>query len=229
MLAVAPSGRSLAVRCASGYIELWDVASTFMVQSLSTGWVQKAEFSKDGTTLATVGYDRLARVWDLPMGNITASFEHPTYVSALAFSSDARRLATADRDNTIRVWELERKACLVEMVHDEWVEALTFSPDGRFVATASPDGTARVWNIATGNELPQIHHGGEVIGIAFDATGTQLVTVAAGTVWGWRVQIVDLAGELCARLPRNFTPAEWNQFFPDELYRCTCENLPREE
>jgi len=43
-------------------------------------------------------------------------------------------------------------------------------------------------------------------------------------VWLWRPE--DLIAEACARLPRNLTREEWQQYIGDEPYRPTCPNLP---
>jgi hypothetical protein len=42
-------------------------------------------------------------------------------------------------------------------------------------------------------------------------------------VWPWVPE--DLINEACARLPRNFSQTEWQQYLGIEPYRATCPNL----
>jgi WD40 repeat protein len=45
----------------------------------------------------------------------------------------------------------------------------------------------------------------------------------------WLSQPKDLIDEACARLTRNLTRSEWQQYLGDEPYRPTCPNLPMPE
>ncbi len=130
------------------------------------------------------------------------------------------------------------------MTHDGSVVAVAFSPDGQWVVSGSYDDTARVWEAASGREVARMtHDDDEVTAVAFspgpacagppeaaaERCGQWVVSASkdkTARVWLWQPE--DMIAAVCARLPRNFTRAEWQQYLEDEPYRATCPNLPEE-
>src|SRR6266496_3248733 len=97
------------------------------------------------------------------------------------------------------------------------------------VATASKDHTARVWETSSGKQIARFTHDESVSAIAFSPDGKYLATASMDGIarlWLWRSE--DLLIEAQARLTRNLTPAEWQQYLGEEPYRKTCPNLPEE-
>ncbi|MDJ0705866.1 MAG: hypothetical protein QNJ46_21575, partial [Leptolyngbyaceae cyanobacterium MO_188.B28] len=109
------------------------------------------------------------------------------------------------------------------------VNAVAFSADGKRVATASDDGTARVWDVQSGDRLVTLNHDAAVNAVAFSADGAQVATASSDRTarvhWLWSH---ILAEQLCRRLSRNLTAAEWAKYIQTELtdYSLTCSNLP---
>ena len=63
-------------------------------------------FSPDGTTLASGGYDRTVRVWEVETGMSLATLKgHSDWVRSVAFSPDGRTLASGSRDGTVLLWD----------------------------------------------------------------------------------------------------------------------------
>ncbi len=74
-----------------------------------TNCVESVAVCPDGKHIASTGWDKLVRVWDVMAGRELVSFKgHPEWVNALAYSPDGKRLATASEDRTIRVWDVGR-------------------------------------------------------------------------------------------------------------------------
>ncbi|NIV75610.1 MAG: hypothetical protein GWN37_12445 [Gammaproteobacteria bacterium] len=89
------------------------------------------------------------------------------------------------------------------------------------------DRTARVWEATTGKEVARIKHESGVLDVAFSPGGKHLATANPdGTARIWLLWPQDLITEACARLTRNLTEQEWQQFLDNEPYRKTCPNLP---
>jgi hypothetical protein len=70
-----------------------------------------------------------------------------------------------------------------------------------------------------------------VLAAAFSPDGKWVVSGSdapdgASGMGVWRWQPEDLIAMACARLTRNLTPAEWQQYLGSEPYRKTCPNLP---
>ena len=187
-------------------------------------------FSPDGRWVVSGSWDDTARVWEAATGQEVARMVHEYRVYAVAFSPDGRWVVSGSLDDTARVWEAATGQEVARMVHEYRVYAVAFSPDGRWVVSASKDGTARVWEAATGQEVARMVHEEWVNAVAFSPDGRCVVSGSSDdTARVWSVRPEDLIAEACARLPRNLTLEEWEEYIGDEPYRKTCPNLPGPE
>ena len=190
--------------------------------------VTAVSFSANGMRVATASLDETVRVWDVQTGKPLATLNHDGGVTAVSFSPDGTRVATASWDQTARVWNAQTGEPLATLNHDGGVTAVSFSANGMRVATAS-DQTARVWDVQTGEPLATLNHDDTVTAVSFSADSTRVATASwdqtARIHWLWSR---DLAEQVCLRLSRNLTAAEWTNYVQTDLinYSLTCPQLP---
>jgi len=108
--------------------------------------------------------------------------------------------------------------------------SLTFSPDGKTLV-ASVQERVTLWDATSRTLLvPPLQEPGTVTGTMFSPNG-QLLAFDEDDEGGGTLVIrygsADLwMSEACRVAHRNFTRAEWLQFFPGESYRKTCPAFP---
>jgi WD40 repeat protein len=109
-----------------------------------------AQFSPDGSYVASGGEDKAAVIWDAVSGaRLTPALPHGSYVKRVLFSPDSRLLLTVSADQTARVWECATGDPVTPpLKHSSGLISGSWSPDGREVAVASIDGTVCVWDVS---------------------------------------------------------------------------------
>src|SRR5438045_327195 len=70
------------------------------------GWVTSVAWSPDGKTLASGGYDKSVRFWDIAAGKEVKQLEgHTSFVLSVAWSPDGKSVASGSADQTIKLWD----------------------------------------------------------------------------------------------------------------------------
>src|SRR5581483_12029106 len=89
--------------------------------------------TRDGNTLAAVGYDQVVRQWDCrtgePLAIETDSSRGPRFV---AWSPDARMISTYSLDGRIRLWDTETGKPLRDIRHSG---QSAFLPGGKLLVS----------------------------------------------------------------------------------------------
>lgn len=197
-LAAAVDGSLLAVGRLDHRLELWDLPTGELLQSLPERNFPVAglSLSPDGTLLASALLgetpEHSIRLWDSGTGELLHSLVgHARYAYSTAFSPDGTLLASASGDNTVKVWAVETGEEVRTMRgHRGKVMDVEFSPDGRLLLSASAHGRdAIVWDVQTGEKLRYVVLGDELTCVAFSPDGTLLAIGGYGgmlMLWGIR-------------------------------------------
>ncbi len=136
----------------------------------------------DGSLLATISYDKTARVWDLETGVVLRMLPHARALTHIALAPDGRLVACAQDDGSVVVWELLRGVAHTLPACAGPLSALAFSADGARLLTASKD-SVHVWDAAAGVREALFVSDAPVTCAMFDGA-TPPTTVLAGTDGG---------------------------------------------
>ncbi|HSL29357.1 MAG TPA: AAA family ATPase [Anaerolineales bacterium] len=242
-IAFRPDGRLLASASEDDTVILWDLETHELVGSPFDTRPDRANtvirslisiaLSPDGNLLA-VGYaDGMIYLWDLhtreQIGEPLTGHTGP--VQSVAFSPDGNILASGSEDNTVILWDIETHQPIGQPLtgHSGAVNSVAFHPNGDLLASSGFDATILLWDVATG--LPTGDglrgHTGSVYSLQFSPDGGLLASGSVdNTVRLWNMDPRLWIDKACERAGRNFTKAEWAQFFGEGDYHKTCEQWP---
>jgi WD40 repeat protein len=157
----------------------------------------------------------------------------------VSFSPNGTILASGNSNSNIILWDVTSLKPIGQPLtgHKDIVFSVAFSPDGKILASGSADGTIILWDVKAGQPIGQpigqLNSGGidSVISVAFSPNGEVLASgMADSSVVVWIVNSEALIGITCQRVGRNFTNAEWKQYFPNQSYpkqnQLPCPTLP---
>jgi WD40 repeat protein len=140
-------------------------------------------FSPDGKTLASCGYDRLIKLWEVATGKLLRDLkDHSDAVYGLAFAPDGKLLASAAADRAVKVWDVASGTRLYTLGEaTDWVYAVAWSPDGKHVAAGGVDKSIRIWEVdrAGGRVVHSVFaHEGPVTRLVYSKDGGTLYSLS---------------------------------------------------
>jgi WD40 repeat protein len=216
-------GKLLGIGFEDGSLQVLSVADNKIVATTAAheGGVHGVAFTDDAKQIVSGGADQTVKVWEVAGLVAVRTITTPAVVNAVAIVTGGTLVASAGEDNIVRVWNI--KAVAVEAPkegdvpsepempvkelkgHAARITSLAvFSKQPELLASGSADKTIRIWNITTGAQVRAITHGGEVTGIAVNATGDKLASVSSNkTAKLWNVAdgkaIVEMSGDYRAK------------------------------
>lgn len=148
------------------------------------------EFDRDGSRLASGGWDKEVHIWDLSSLEIAHTLKGTrSPVTCLSwYRPNSGILCTGSADQTASLWNTEtgcRVATLTE--HFGWVLGSCFSASGSLLATASWDKTIRIWDAGTATLINNLNgHTAGVWSVDFHPSSPTLCSAGHdGSVMIW--------------------------------------------
>jgi WD40 repeat protein len=203
--------------------------TTWLNDQLSDGTIFQHSYeltglalSPDGKTLASLGTDRVIKIWKIPSTTpLPINNGKSDLVSSVAFSSDGKLIGGGSLQGFIYVWNASsyNKTIKSAAQHTGAVNQVVFAPDGKTIASAGTDKRVRVWDVANGKQLAAMGLAVSVEAIAFSPDGKAIAAGGKDSV----IRIWDTTGKEIASLSQGsitslaFSPDGRNLIAADSL------------
>jgi WD40 repeat protein len=200
--------------CLKGEVVLWDVVTHQRMElSLTklTGILDPLALSQDGKTLA--------------------------FVNCLQYDTNGNSLCL---EGEIILWNVANdkrlNASLSGLTGD--LMSLTFSPNGKVLAAGGctlnesnvcSKGQTILWDMSAKKPDGWMFddYNSRIDSVKFITDDVLVSKGDRGNVSIWDTNPHSLIQKSCQRVGRNLTQSEWNQYWPNEPYRKTCEQWPK--
>lgn len=182
-----PGDKVVVVGTKSGALELFDVASATLLESVVAheGAIWSLQVHPDGRSVVTGSADKTAKFWDFkivnePVLGTTRTTPRLKLVQSrilkvaddilsLRFSPDAKLLALSLLDSTVKVFFVDSLKLYLNLYgHKLPVLSMSISYDSKLIVTSSADKNIRIWGLDFGDCHKSLHgHTDSILAVAF--------------------------------------------------------------
>jgi WD40 repeat protein len=226
----SPDGRLFSTADIAGNVIIWETQFGNEIGRIGDNLLdaETLAFSADGQKIVAGGDNFVALVWDIVGDREISRMLHEDEVRMVSFSPDGEWVASSSIDGVVKVWEVATGQELIRSVHDKIVWAVAFSFDQKYFFSGSWDGKILGKDMETGQGIVSLFQGEGLEEISLNPDQKRLFSGSGyGSVFGWLWRPEDLISEVCSRLSRNLTHAEWIHYIGENIpYRATCPDLP---
>lgn len=133
-----------------------EVVATFQTAITGhAGDVYSACFHPDGNYLATGGYDKTVRLYDVRSGTLVRTFTgHGLSVSSVRFNPLGNLIVSGSKDRTIKFWDIFSGVCVkTYSSHLMEVSSVAVNRTGTQLLSACKDNSNRLWDMRTARPI----------------------------------------------------------------------------
>jgi WD40 repeat protein/ankyrin repeat protein len=208
-------------------LELYDSRTGGLVRRFTghTALVNSLQFTADGKTLMSCGYDNTVFLWNVTSGSVIRKFsvKGGNAPECAVISRDGRTVAIGYEYHDVRLYDALTGRVLRELsLPNQNTWGIGLSPDGRRITAGGDDGILRVWDVANGRLLhSMVAHTGSIQQVVFSAAGRTIASLDGhGTLRFWDPE----RGRLRATTALIFSPpvrpqeVDWLVYTPEGYY-----------
>lgn len=121
-----------------------------------TDGVKSIVYSPNEKYIATGGYDKTIRIWDVETGKEIRKFcGHTSSVRSISYTPDGKYIISGSGDGTIRIWNVEKGKEIKKITENSCVYSISCSPDGKNIVSGSGDKIV-IRNLKTGERIKML-------------------------------------------------------------------------
>lgn len=156
-----------------------------------TDQVRGIGFISGGHLLASAGFDKSGRIWNVDMGQVVRNLTgHTAPIQHLATSLDGKWILSGGGDQTIRIWDAASGQPIRTLASDQGysVFSIAVSQDKRYVAAGTQYKKIIVWDAKTGQKIKTFEGSDRPIyAVAFSKDGSFLFGVTGLQIKRWAI------------------------------------------
>jgi COMPASS component SWD3 len=114
-----------------------------------TGDVYTVNYHPQGGYIASGGYDKIVRLYDVERERITKAFTgHSLSISSAIFTPMGNLIISGSKDNSIKFWDIVSGLCVKTISsHLGEVTSVDMSSNGYYLLSSSKDNSNRLWDV----------------------------------------------------------------------------------
>ncbi|TKS90790.1 Apoptotic protease-activating factor 1 [Collichthys lucidus] len=210
-----PTSNLLALAFSNYAVELWDLEANKKMADCSghLSWVQRVQFSPDGSQLLSCSYDQTIRLWETKKVHTTSAVCLKRDSDVL-FNDEEIIVSAADNCNRLQVRDGRTGSVLFQSEEkSSRIRCMSMCRQPSAVALGQEDGTVQVLEVPSGKTLATLEgHTKTVLHCQFCQNGQTLITSSEDTAIRTMIHgqpFIEIIPDFC--MANNHTATSWTR------------------